>query len=225
MQLDLFTILAVESAVCLLFALWLGAYSALSGSLPGMRWFTAAFVLFGTTTLLSAPRGILPDSVTLVTAHASLCSGMACFHEGLLKQLQTRRNLPGLGVALCAAGTLSAYLLGVWHDLIAPRIIVSCLIMIIFSLVGFARIRRHAPVRASMAPYMRVTGALLGIVILSSFMRIFLNTLAPLPADRLWAGALQSAPHLGYLAFLLGSALNLVWMSLNASARSTRATP
>lgn len=223
MQLDLFTILAVESAACLLFALWMGAYCVLSDSLAGMRWFTAAFILFGAATLLCAPRGILPDSLTLVASHAALGAGMASFHEGLLRQLGARRNLPGIGLALAALGTISAYLLGVRHDLLGPRIIVSCLIMIGFTLIGLDRLRRHTPPQTFMVPHMRVFRGLLWLVVLSSVLRIGLNATAPLPAGQVWAGALQSAPHVAYLIFQLGVALNLIWMSLRNPGRTAAA--
>ncbi|MBU1002648.1 MAG: hypothetical protein KKE73_08995 [Proteobacteria bacterium] len=214
MQFDLFNILGFESAFTLLFGLWLLLYSFLPGIFDGARWFSCAYLAWGICCLLTAARGILPDALTLVAAHFLLAAGMASFHEGLLRLLRAPRNWPGIGLALTTAETISAIVFGLLGDDLQTRIIISSLVMCSFSLLGLAQLFRHTPASGPTTVHLHLTTALLGLVILSSSIRIALNVLTPLATNGIYAGALHASPHMAYLVFLVGSALNLIWMSL-----------
>ncbi|BBD09171.1 hypothetical protein [Desulfovibrio ferrophilus] len=214
MQLDLFTILGIESAICLLFGIWLLLYSFLTQPFPGTRWSALAYLLWGICTLLSAARGNLPDNLTLFVAHALLAIGMACYHEGLLRLLRAPRQLPGIGLVLASIEIFSAYYFGIHQDDLQTRIIISCIVLIIFSLLGIFRIREFGTASGDMVIHLRITTLFLMVVAVASIIRITINVLSPMPAGRLIAGALQAAPHIAYLIFFMGSALNLTWMSL-----------
>lgn len=216
MQLDLFTILGIESAICLLFGIWMLLYSFLTHPLPGTRWYATAFLLWGTCTLLTAARGNLPDNLTLFVAHSLLAIGMACFHEGLLRQLRAHRQLPGIGLALTFAAIYSSYQFGIVQDDIQTRIITSCIVLILFSLLGIYRISRFSPQRHEAAIHFRITASLLGLVVMASIIRIYINAHHLMPANQLMAGALQATPHVAYLVFFIATALNAVWMSLRS---------